>query len=490
MDKPADVFDREAEWAALSRFAGDPVDHALLGIVSGRRRQGKSYLLDGLCRASGGLYLASIEATRTESLRWLGVQLGSRLGLSAPLSLGSWSDAINAVLSLSRDHPTPVVLDEFPYLVKTSPELPSVIQAAVGPRQGRAGPSRVRLVLCGSSLSFMGSLLSGNAPLRGRASLELNVPTFDFRQAARFWGISDLRLAVLTHSIVGGTPAYRREYARDDVPKARADLDDWVVRTVLNPASPLFREARYLLAEEPELRGRALYHSVLAAIAEGNHTRGGIATYIGRSATDISHHLTVLEDAGYLTRQPDVFRSGRSTYHICEPLVAFYHAIMRPEWGQLERPGNAERVWQLAQHRFAASVIGPHFEGLCRSWAARFASAQTFGGQVTRVGPGVVHDPVARQGHQVDVAVFADPGDGGAPRLTSIGEVKWAEQMGVGHLDVLRHARDLLVRRGEHGASTIRLACYSAAGFTRALREASRREEVVLVGLDRLYHGS
>ena len=59
------------------------------------------------------------------------------------------------------------------------------------------------------------------------------------------------------------------------------ELEDWLLqrprRTVLNPSVPLFREARYLLADEPDLRDTALYHSVLAAIASGNTTRGGIA---------------------------------------------------------------------------------------------------------------------------------------------------------------------------------------------------------------------
>ena len=33
--------------------------------------------------------------------------------------------------------------------------------------------SRTRLLLCGAAMSFMGRLLSGNAPLRGRAGIEL-----------------------------------------------------------------------------------------------------------------------------------------------------------------------------------------------------------------------------------------------------------------------------------------------------------------------------
>ena len=89
------------------------------------------------------------------------------------------------------------------------------------------------------------------------------------------------------HAIVGGTPAYRRQFVRDDAPVGPDDFDDWVVRSVLNPDRPLLREARYLLAEEMDIRDPALYHSVLAAIAARNEWGGGIASYIGRK--DIRH---------------------------------------------------------------------------------------------------------------------------------------------------------------------------------------------------------
>ena len=79
---------------------------------------------------------------------------------------------------------------------------------------------------------------------------------------------------MLVHSIVGGTPAYRRQFVRDDAPSDLVDFDDWVGRAVLNPDRPLMREARYLLAEETDIRDPALYLSVLAAVASGNGRRG------------------------------------------------------------------------------------------------------------------------------------------------------------------------------------------------------------------------
>jgi hypothetical protein len=66
------------------------------------------------------------------------------------------------------------------------------------------------------------NLLAGHAPLRGRASLELLVHPFGYRDAARFWGAADPELAALLHSVVGGTPAYRREFVAFDAPAGAA----------------------------------------------------------------------------------------------------------------------------------------------------------------------------------------------------------------------------------------------------------------------------
>lgn len=123
-----------------------------------------------------------------------------------------------------------MVLDEFPYLAKANPELPSIVQEALRPLRDQRTGSRTRLLLCGSALSFMGRLLSGSAPLRGRAGLELVVRPLDHRLAAEFWNITDPRLALQVNSIVSGTPAYRREFARGDSPAGPEDFDDWVVR--------------------------------------------------------------------------------------------------------------------------------------------------------------------------------------------------------------------------------------------------------------------
>ncbi len=459
----------------------------MLGVVSGRRRMGKTHLLRALANAASGFYFGATEATAAETLRQFGAALAEHVASPVPFTFATWDDAITYLFTLgtSGDQPVLAVIDEFPYLVRVVPELPSLIQREIDKYQSQA--NRLRLLLCGSAMAMMGGLLAGNAPLRGRAGLELVVRPFTYQDAARFWAVDhDPRLAVRLHAVVGGTPAYRTQFLDDDTP---ADLDDfgpWVCRTVLSPLTPLFREARYLLAEEAEIRDPALYHSVLAAVAEGNTTRGGIAGYIGRKSVDIAHPLTVLEDCHLLVREDDVFRTGRTLYRIAEPLVTFYEAVARPAWARLEA-GEAEAVWQRSAERFAAQVVGPHFETICREYLLR-AGPEVFGDRpVGEVGVGVVTDPARREQIQVDAVVLA-PGSGGRRRrVVALGEVKWGTVIGARHIERLARARDVLVGRGFDAEDCLLLG-FSAAGFDPGLRDGTGGGSAVrLIGLGELY---
>ncbi len=474
MHKPVDVFDRDDEWAALDAFAGSATPSALLGVVSGRRRQGKSFLLQALVEQAGGAYVAAAELSGREALRAVEAAVGVARG-GPPVRLEGWPDALDALLGLSTEHPLPVVIDEFPYLVRAVPELPSLLQAALAPRRRQRLDSRVRLVLCGSAVSFMGGLLSGSAPLRGRASLELVVRPFDYRTAAQFWGLADPALALRVHAVVGGTPAYRREFVDGDAPRSLRGFDGWLVRRVLDPRSPLFREARYLLAEEADLRDVTGYHALLAAVVAGRRTRTAIAGALGRTGPEISHQLTVLEDAGLLLRREDALRARRPVYDVAEPLLAFYEAVMRPAWARLERARGAE-VWARSRETWQAQVLGPHLESLAREWVAFHASEETLGGVPDRVDAAVVADPRSRSSHEVDIVAVA--GD----RILALGEVKLGERLGPRHVGRLRRVRELLGPR----AAGARLLLVGSGGFAGG---AGHEPEVELVDLKRLYDG-
>lgn len=486
MDKPDHLFDRTHEWGALTAFGAAARPGASLGLVYGRRRQGKTYLLQSLIEERGGFYWTALSQSSQQNLDRLAADYAAFTGQRAGSRFDDWSQAFTALLALGegRDEPITVVVDEFPYLLDGDAALPSILQALLAPRGEAVRRWKTSLILCGSALTTMQGLLTASAPLRGRASLELFVHPFGYRDAARFWEVSSRpATAMRLHALVGGTPAYRL-MAGHQAPGDDAEFDAWVEQALLDPASAMFREGQALLADEIRPSDRALYTAVLVAIASGRTRRGEIAATLGRSEGALAHPLNALVAARLVEPAADALRQKRTTFRLAEPMLRFHHLVIEPNEAQLAR-GRGPALWRSLQDTVSSRIYGPHFEHLARTWCLEHAEEATLGGTALSVAATTVACRTHRSGHELDVVVAAGPA-GDARRVVAIGEAKWrAEPCDVAHLERLEHARDVL------GAVGARLLLFSRSGFTRGLHAAARRRgDVELIDLERLYRGS
>jgi AAA+ ATPase superfamily predicted ATPase len=491
--RPTDLFDREHEWEELSKFVSETAPGLRIGIVYGRRRQGKSYPLRRLAAATGGFYYQALEHEPRQALAELGDRLGAHLGVGR-LAFADWDEAVQSLGRLaprppagsqSSAHgagsvaggPAVAIIDEFPYLLERSPELPSLLQRAVD-RSKEEGWPAVRLVLCGSAISVMAELLEGQGALRGRVHTNLLMRPFSYLDSKRFWGIADPRLAFRVDAILGGTPGYR-ELVRS-TPSSLADLDDWVVDEVLSPASALFREDEWLLGEQRGMENRALYLSVLATIAEGNGTQTAIANKLGRSQQSVVHPLDALVRSGFLEKDDDIVRQRRPLYRIADPIIRFHQVVRHPRTALFEDRRGVE-AWADAHTSFESLVLGPHFEHLAREHIRRVGE-QYFGAQIVRVGTTVINDKDDRAAHELDIVALS-PGTGPQHRvIAAIGEAKLRQI----------HSEDLarLERMGTalRGAHEVPIVLASASGFSAQLiGQTATRPEVRLIGLEEIY---
>ncbi len=488
LPRPDDLFDRVAEWEDLSTFVRTDGPGLRVAVVHGRRRQGKSYLLRRLARETGGFYHQALEEEANPALERLGDALGAWLSVpGGRLALTDWSAAVEALVGLGEERAgsAVAVIDELPYLLDRVPELSSLLQRAVDASLDRRGGA-VRLLLCGSALSVMSGLLSGQRALRGRVASTLQIDPFDFREAAAYWGVApNWPVALRLHAILGGTPGYRDLLAIEP-PASVADIGRWLAEGVGNPSSSLFREDDYLLAEERGLSDRALYHSVLSAVAAGNLSETRMAAALGRERQAIAWPLRVLLEAGFLVRHDDALRRRRPSYRIAEPIVRFHHVVTRPRLARFEERRSSE-AWADAQQSFSTHILGPHFEDIARLWTRRYASEETVGGHLSRVGATQLGDPTGRSQLEIDV-VGVRAGD--TDSVVFLGEAKSGSRPAdVSVLARLERARELLSTRAVL-ASEVRLAVFSASGFDRALLAvAAKRKDVELVDLERLYTG-
>jgi hypothetical protein len=485
--KPDRLFDRDAEWRELAEFATSPESGAMLGLVYGRRRQGKTLLLELLALQLHGFMFAATQQSEAQNLADLGAAYAAYRGLRQPVVFASFREALEELLRLGEDSATAVIIDEFPYLVATTPALPSYLQQALSPLGHARSRTKTRMILCGSALTTMSQLLGGGAPLRGRARLELVVRPFGFREAAEFWDCADdPALAFQLHALTGGTPAYK-DMCGGSGPRSLAEFDRWVQRRLFNPASAMFREGGLLLREEPSITDPTSYSSALGAISAGSTRRSEIAAALGRPAGAIAHLLTGLAEIGLIEHAEDALRGKRSSFLIAEPIVRLHQLITARYEPELVA-GRADRVWARSAATVAAKIYGPHFEALARQWCLHYADEETLGGLASAVRPTEIACREHREGHELDVVVLEDPGPTG--RVTAIGEAKATNAaMDVRQLRRLEHLRGLLP--SDRVGQPPKLLLFSRTGFTPDLAEASvARPDVELVSLDRVYRGT
>ena len=495
---PSDLFDRSREWDDLERFVTSPTPGVRVGILSGRSRQGKSFLLRRLARAHRGLYQMALEEEPVPALQRFADGVATALGLPAGrLRFTDWDQALRAAIGMGATRPPDggvglVVIDELPYLLRhpLGRTIPSVLQALVDEsRDDPAAPPR-RVIVCGSAISVMSELLSGTKPLRGRADLDMMLRPFDYRMTADYYGVGDPQIAFRLHAVFGGTPGYRDLLGQASL-ASLADFDELLAVTALNPSHALFGEAGYLLREDPRITDRAIYHSILAAIAAGATTPSKVAAAIGRDERSLPHPLDVLTTAGFVVRADDLLLQRRPVLRLADPIQRFHKLITVPRLAAFE-DRRTHDAWVDAQPTFHSQILGPHFEELAREWVRRYADTTTTGGPIGEVGSTVVNDPAGRARHHLDVAALAagQRRQAKTPSLRLLGEAKSSQRVrGLADLTRLDRIRALLVARGVDAADA-RLLLFGRSGFDADLHTAAARPDVELVDLDRLWHGT
>src|SRR5215469_15860575 len=145
--KPGLLFDRDTEWAELTEFAASAELGASLGLVYGRRRQGKTLLLELLALELGGFMFAATQQSEAQNLADMGAAYAAYRGLRQPVVFDGYREALDELLRLGDERPTAVILDEFPYLVSATPALPSYLQQALSPAGQARRHTKTRMIL-------------------------------------------------------------------------------------------------------------------------------------------------------------------------------------------------------------------------------------------------------------------------------------------------------------------------------------------------------
>jgi len=381
-----------------------------LVVMYGRRRLGKSTLIKRVLSENDVYFLADrSEGQHQRAL--LAKVIAQVFPDFEKLSYPDWESMFRAV-NYRTDKCFTLCLDEFPYLVEQSPELPSVLQKLVDEKQ-----LKYNLVLCGSSQNMMyGLFLDSTAPLYGRADEIMRLTPIRLPYIQEALNLNAMN-AIEEYAVWGGVPRYW------ELRENRISLDDAMWHNILSVNEALYEEPIKLFQDD--VKDIVKTSTIMSYIGTGANRLSEIAARCNEPATNLSRPLKKLVDLGFLEKDVpfgiDEKNAKKSLYKIADPFMAFYYKFVVPNRSFIEL-GRRLPIEQALTTHFS-EYVSMQWEKLCRDAVTGNLVNGVVYGQAKRWWGSVLNED--KKPEQVEFDVMAESLD---KKSLLVGECKWTTQ--------------------------------------------------------------
>ncbi len=351
--------DREEEISFLEqRFNSNSPEFIIL---YGRRRVGKTEIIKQFIKDKNSIYFLADRRPEIDNIKEMQKNMAEFLGDSL-FEKAEFRDYIELFKEFAErvgDKRIIFAIDEFPYLMEGNKAITSIFQKIWDEYLAK---TKIFLIICGSSISMMESLMGYKNPIYGRRTGQWKVELLGFRNAKRFFPRYNIDNQIRVFSILDGIPLYLLQF--DD----RKELMENIKEKILSKGSFLYIEPEFLLKEE--LREPRNYFSILKSISFGNTTFGEIINHTQLDKTLISKYLDVLfslhliEKIYPLTTRKEKTRDTR--YRISDNFFDFWFRFVYPNKGNIEE-GKIDAVEETIKNEFN-SFVGRKFERICQEY--------------------------------------------------------------------------------------------------------------------------
>lgn len=373
---------RENEIAKLQTVLNSP--HPSIAVVLGRRRIGKSLLIENAIANKRAIVIEGVEnRPKKEQIATVLFQLGIHFGKKIEIKNSSWLEVFQ-VLSIELEiSPCPVILDEFQWMANYRSEIVSDLKLAWDKYLSKI--SGVSLILCGSIASFMIDKVIRSGALYGRIDQQINLKPFTLRETGLLLKGKGAIEVLEAHLFTGGVPKYLQLLA--DNPSVRLRLKDLA-----------FSENGYFVYEYDRIFSSHFgrnpeFERIVNVLAQ--YPYGLCRSQIEINATiakggGLSQHLNDLEAAGFISSQtPFTSTSGsrQIKYFLHDAFMRFYFAFIKMNLKDIKAGINPARFGQIWSTPAFFVWQGRAFEHLCLQHADKIALILGFSGIVYTCGP-------------------------------------------------------------------------------------------------------
>lgn len=350
-------------------------------VIYGRRRVGKTTLIKEFLKNKTAFYYLATEELESQSMKRLAnvIARTTKNTLLQKIEFTDWLDLFQLIADYKPEEKKVLVIDQFPYLVRTNSAFPSILQNAW---DEFLKDSNVMLILSGSLIGMMQKhALSYDSPLYGRRTAQMRLTPLPFTSIYETQNLP-FEQAVEQFALTGGVPKYL-EFFEDGRP-----LEEQLKDAVFSKNGFLYEEPNFLL--KSEFLTAVNYFSIIKTIADGNHKLGKIASALGQESSSLTPYLSTLSDLGFIEKRTPITeknpeKSRKGLYFIADNFLRFWFCYVYPYKGELELD-NMQIVLDEIHKDFKEKFVAFAYEDICKDIFAKLCSNNAISFVPSRIG--------------------------------------------------------------------------------------------------------
>ena len=461
-------FGREYELSELNSLYDK--DGFKFVVIYGRRRVGKTSLINEFCKGKENIFYIAIEQNDKAALEAFSSKVFDVFPAAKTIidEFPSWDKAFEYIAAQVERKRIVLAIDEYPYLASGSPSISSILQKHI---DTSFKDSNIFLMLCGSSMSFMENQILGyKSPLYGRRTAQFKIEPFDYFDSSLFFKNLSNEDRIFAYGAAGGVPQYLTIIAEED------EIAKGIFNSFFKKSGHLYEEPHNLLKQE--LREPAVYNSIITAIAYGSSRLNEISTKTGEEGKKCAKYLKSLIDLQIVEKEyPQGVKTERnSIYKLKDNMFKFWYRFVPKNVTNIES-GLGEQVFKMRVIPFLPEYLGRIFEVVSLEYLIRRNKAMTLPFMFNTIGRWWGTNPRKRCQEEIDIlAVYENQ--------AIFGECKWKnEPVGIPVLNELIEKSEIF---GQYKIKNYML--FSKSGFTDELKKRIKElSNVELVGLDNMF---
>ena len=393
-------YGREQQRRKLDRFFNQPALRAAL--IYGRRRVGKSELIKQCLRnvSHPQLYYECKQTTEMNNVESLSALISEQFRLPS-LGFAGMEALLDYLFRRAEEEPLILVLDEYPYLRETIIGLDSILQSMIDRYKDT---SALKLVLCGSYVDIMKSLLARENPLYGRIDLTIDLKPMDYYESALFYPDYSAEDKVRLYSVFGGIPYFNRQI------DAALTVRENIQELISAPGARLENEVSMYLKSEISKIANA--NEVFEALAKGFSKYSDLLSQShvssGPTLVDVLEKLIRMEVVEKQAPINDEGNRRKSGYYIVDNLSLFYYRYIFRFLSQRNVLDEDVFFDRYIAEDFETQYVPRIFETVCKQYLIRQNRAGRIEPAFDRIGKYYYDDPKTRTNGEFDT-VTEDP---------------------------------------------------------------------------------